>query len=1095
MNTHQNISTLLPSQLPAYIRDDPAYSKFVSFFQAYYEWMEQSSSENNTNVLYNTKNLLNYNDVDTSTKEFLQYYLNDFLHYFPKDSLLSEQLALKTARELYRTKGTISSYQFLFRILYDSDFDVFYTKDALFKTSDGVWYVPKSLRLATTDLAFLNTKNLRIFGETSKSIATIENSIVSGNKIEVFISNIERLFSSGEIVKIVDSRNQDLYFLNGDIVSSNTIGSYVLQAKVVGQISQININPDYRGENYNLGDPVVVYGGLNGTTNNPIGATAEVGAVTVGYIHAINVIDGGFGYQNYPNTQVVITDQNVSGARAHIGSVTTNIPPAYAIINGGVGYNVNDVVIKGNISNTFVAFADVSGVDMNGSITNITYRNGLDANTILGVAANIVSSNTNAKNASISISSVPGSAAATASHIVSDSIDLKTFGNWLDGVGHQNANAKSIVIGNSINYPLGNASYYANTYSFSNFLSANVNTKLSDAFTFQSFETFSISSVIVDNGGGGINKIPAASAESLYNTDVYDPMDPTNYMGTNIQGALGNLGILSPPQIINPGVGYRVNDILQFSSGIGHGANAVVTQISSTGGILSVAYAYPNATKIEYPLGGMGYRSDQLPSITINSANTFAANAVLTIPSILGTGAELAVITDRVGAVTTINLITYGEDYISAPSVSLRIQDIVVSNVYLDKLPQNGDIIYQGGSIKSATYFAVVNSIEELLYDAIPGQSLFKLRVYNYNTPNLLSNFPLKIQNKSISLNLAPPTISAAGSNILTYPENYFTNSKLYDSVGTITYGDGNARATSKFLNGLTIGSGQYLSTKGQPSSFSVLQSKIYNNYTYQITVEKEISKYRSVLLNLLHPTGMQLIGRYAMKANTSAVVTSEDSLNFAHSLYYYTQIQASNVSMSVVAPTKSTNIIKFNNIGTGVNIANFIFANSSIQFITANNDIIRSEISSIDSSNNTITIASNVWLTFANVATVTAISGSNVASVNTLTDKYNIINNAKYNDANVPLKDIIRTGDSILISNNTYKIVSSVDYVNNIIHLTSNLTGNTNNSFITVNRTLNANALSVQIYGPIGQQYIPNIIDELGNILTTEDGSQLILG
>ena len=71
-----NISTLLPSQLPEYIRSDPSYSNFIIFLQAYYEWMEQNSDVNNTNVLYNSKNLLDYNDIDTTTDEFLKYYIN-----------------------------------------------------------------------------------------------------------------------------------------------------------------------------------------------------------------------------------------------------------------------------------------------------------------------------------------------------------------------------------------------------------------------------------------------------------------------------------------------------------------------------------------------------------------------------------------------------------------------------------------------------------------------------------------------------------------------------------------------------------------------------------------------------------------------------------------------------------------------------------------------------------------------------------------------------------------------------------------------------------------------------------------------------------
>ncbi len=121
------------------------------------------------------------------------------------------------------TKGTPASYQFLFRILYNSDFDVFYTKDAVLKASDGAWYVAKSLKLATGNKNFLKVNNYRLFGETTKTIATIENATSTGNIIEVFISDITRLFQSGEFVRVVDTNNQDVLF-----------GGQPLRAKIVG---------------------------------------------------------------------------------------------------------------------------------------------------------------------------------------------------------------------------------------------------------------------------------------------------------------------------------------------------------------------------------------------------------------------------------------------------------------------------------------------------------------------------------------------------------------------------------------------------------------------------------------------------------------------------------------------------------------------------------------------------------------------------------------------------------------------------------------------------------------------------------------------
>ena len=701
----QRTSLLIPSQLPEFVRDNPDYEKFVTFLQAYYEWMEQDGG-----VTDGSKNLLNYDDIDRTTNEFLEYFTNDFLPYFPQEALVDKRLATKVAKELYQSKGTPASYQFLFRTLYNSDFDLFYTKDAVLKASAGIWYVAKSLKLASNDPNFLSIDNYRLFGETTKSIATVENSVYNGTKIEVFISNIERLFQSGEFVRVVNNSNQDVLF-NGN----------PLRAKIVGQISQININPNFRGLLYQVGDPVIVYGGLN--SNTGIGAEATVGSVTSGSIQRINVLTGGYGYTPYPNTTLSIT--NAPGAAAVVGSVDP------------------DPTKTGN-----VAF------------------------------------------------------------IPSDTITLKRF------------------------IDLGNTNYH-----FANFPNANINTKLSDAFTMESFATYPISSVVVTNGGGGITRIPVVSALSSYPNDALETPD------------LSALGILAPIQINNGGEGYVVNDRIVFTGGSGYGAFANVTEVAANGQILNIEYV---ADQGEFPTGGMGYRTTALPTLAIHSSNVQAYGADVYVDGILGTGATFAPITNRVGSVTTINISNYGEDYTATPNVSLKVQDIVVTGVNIGNLPQKGDTVYQGTDVPTATYLSYYESIELLQPFGDPAQSIYRIRVYNYNS-NPIPTSVLKIDGKTMTFTMAN-----------------FAYDSTYNSNGIRIYGDGTAKATAKFLNGLTISGGQYLNTSGQPSSFDVLQSSIYNNYTYEITVTEAISKYRNILLNLLHPTGMQLIGRYALKSQAN---------------------------------------------------------------------------------------------------------------------------------------------------------------------------------------------------------------------------------
>jgi hypothetical protein len=326
-------SLKVPYQLPEFIRSADNYQTFVSFIQAYYEWMEQQNiGSGKEGVVYGTQNLLNYQDIDFTEpgqhfNKFIDYYMNEFLPNFPKDALADKTKLVKIARKLYESKGTPASYEFLFRALYNSDSQIFLTRDVILKASDGKWYVTKSLRLATNDEQFLSIENLRLFGLTTKSFATVERSVRIGNRIEVYISNIERLFVSGENVVVVDNNNQELYFKDGKIVPAGTSGATTLQAKILGSISSVQVDSKKRGQLYKgrtelySGDPVVFYGGLNDV--NGQGATAYVYETTAGSLRDISVVNGSYGYREDPNTILQFTGGGGKGAIANVGTVDT----------------------------------------------------------------------------------------------------------------------------------------------------------------------------------------------------------------------------------------------------------------------------------------------------------------------------------------------------------------------------------------------------------------------------------------------------------------------------------------------------------------------------------------------------------------------------------------------------------------------------------------------------------------------------------------------------------------------------------------------------------------------------------------------------
>ena len=1107
ITTNHLTSLLIPSQLPEYIRDDPSYSNFVLFIQAYYEWLEL-----NGNVAEQSKNLLKYKDIDQTTTKFIQYFYNDFLTYFPPDILADKVEVVKLAKQLYQSKGTPASFKLLFRILYNSDVEFLNTNDVTLKASSGNWYVTKSIKLSTDVMylssispssnttntsnnitivtvvphylsvgdavvasgingtnapngtwtvstinslssfsfvatnvptgildisnadiyvphgyvneTFLQTKTLRVFGETSKTIATVENVVLSGSRMEVFISNIERLFSSGEYVRIVDNHNNDVLFQSNNMQP--------LRAKILGQISQIKVDPQNQGSKYSgantqtgyIGDPVITYGGLNSPTGH--GAAASVGQVTTGSIQKIIISSGGYGYANNTiikyagnaNTMIVIS-ANSGGAIAHVGDV---------------GQTPSTLSTVTNIP--------IDSIPMYGD----------PATTILATLANVAIGNTT-------------------------SSDYQTI--------------------------------------FANNIHSTYNTRLANAFTFTSYSTGYLSSVIIDNGGGGIDgsHLPSVSALSVYGTNAIVPVNTSPILANIV-----NMGILAPIQIVSGGTGYVINDTIVLSGGTGYGAKAVVTNVTSSGVITSVGYTANGLIS----LGGNGYTigsinptkntadvnvvisivaaggyalSTGLPKLSVSSANTLAANAILVVPGILGAGALLSPIYNGVGNITQVNISDYGEDYIAAPSVSLRVQDILVSGLLSNdatQLPQVGDVVYQGNSLQSASYVAYVDSIYPIISNTNTQTSLvYSLRVYNYSAIPTTSNGVLNVVGKTISMNLSTNLDlnhidTAAANRFIGLDFSRFNTNPL--SQGVISYGDGSAKATAVFLNGLTIGNGQYIDSAGQPSSFNVLQSKDYNTFTYQITLDKEIEKYRSTLMNLLHPTGMRVIGRCEMSSNTATDFDITDKLVSAFPIQRYTGIipalASMNVAVSYVSQSSNTIVI------ASPNLSYIIPNTTSISILFSNGTKITSLVTSVDSEfddlmidigsedlnaetgnddlnaypNSSLTLANPTWLNIANVANITANVGSNVINIVSITPSYNIINNGVYSNNNSQITDIVKVGDKILIANNSALTVSSV--TSNTIITTSNV-ANSSISLLTVNKTLVAPSSNVTIYNP----------------------------
>ena len=139
-------SLLVNRQLPEFVRDE--YPKFVTFLEAYYEFLEQSGASPTSNNLVTTaKTLRNIADVDDSLDAFESNFYNTYGALVPLEVQSNKALLFKHLAELYRAKGNESSFKLLFQLVFGEDADVILPKNNVLRASASNWQIDNKLRV------------------------------------------------------------------------------------------------------------------------------------------------------------------------------------------------------------------------------------------------------------------------------------------------------------------------------------------------------------------------------------------------------------------------------------------------------------------------------------------------------------------------------------------------------------------------------------------------------------------------------------------------------------------------------------------------------------------------------------------------------------------------------------------------------------------------------------------------------------------------------------------------------------------------------------------------------------------------------------
>ena len=273
-------------------------------------------------------------DVDAADNYMLQQFREDFLSNIPFDAIGDLRQAIKTARDIYRSRGTEDSFLWLWRTVYGSDqLSFIYPKERLLRPSDGDWSSAKSIKLYTGTAINPDEFNSKVIkGEDSQATATVDNSIayIEGSTAvtELYLTDyvkgydarfdIYSDFQPGEKIATIEAfvdTEAGLSELMNSPDSSDAVKAMAFPAgssrgdciAVIGDITIVS-----NGTGYKVNDELVIKGGAGQ------GASARVSATANGAIDEIIVDDGGNGYMG--GEMLIVNSAGTQGTN-HTGAI------------------------------------------------------------------------------------------------------------------------------------------------------------------------------------------------------------------------------------------------------------------------------------------------------------------------------------------------------------------------------------------------------------------------------------------------------------------------------------------------------------------------------------------------------------------------------------------------------------------------------------------------------------------------------------------------------------------------------------------------------------------------------------------------------
>lgn len=277
---HNPIAPIIVEKFPLLLRTD--YKKLNRFLADFYSFLETQG-----NPLDVLERFYENSEANRQADQYIQKIVNELGFSTDHPISIPYKELVHHLRDFYLSRGSYNSFNFLFKVLYGTEIDIYYPRTRLFTPSNSTYssryFIFTSSRSTGTKEYYAILEQSREFNVRVEGVASQE---------VAYVEEISQVYSKGvEYLKIqIDSKSKG--FRPGEGIRIISEEANVTIIETIKPVLGFTIeNP---GKGYAVNDRIVV--GSSNPNQPAIQGLARIGGIQEGGVDNIAIVSGGDGY-------------------------------------------------------------------------------------------------------------------------------------------------------------------------------------------------------------------------------------------------------------------------------------------------------------------------------------------------------------------------------------------------------------------------------------------------------------------------------------------------------------------------------------------------------------------------------------------------------------------------------------------------------------------------------------------------------------------------------------------------------------------------------------------------------------------------------